>query len=197
MLTFDRGHDFRSYRDREAVINQTYLNWFATRYAAIRSDGRLKHAIPCPGYFKDNQSMCRKSVLDSSGCCPSHRAPTAKTLFTFYPWFEREGFPEFSCVSDFPKVTPSQPQTEVARQQRSRNAANRTQLLEILLSGQCGDILFSSDQSRLVLPVANRTLNRAGAFKSSTRTVVRPTDVRPMIRRPFHAKCSPHGSVRG
>jgi hypothetical protein len=71
MFTFERSRGFGSYHDRKAAVDQAYLTWFALQYAARRGNGKLKHAIPCSGYFHDNSSMCQKSVLELSGCCPN------------------------------------------------------------------------------------------------------------------------------
>ena len=151
MLTFDRKRGFRAYEHRESAVNQAYLSWFSLKYAERARQGKFKYAIPCMGYFGDNRSFCRSSVLDLSGCCHVHRKAASKTLFNFYPWFEREGFPEFSDqVQAVNRPVPTLTQRNAKRLRRAQNAVNQAELMDVLLGGTDGDTLNREQISKIV-----------------------------------------------
>jgi hypothetical protein len=154
ILTFDRSRRYFSYVHRATAVDQAYLTWFALNYAARRADGRFKHAIPCAGYLRDVRGTCYSSVLDASGFCPSHRKPKARTLFTFYPWFEEEGFPEFSDVVQSTDVltdhAPTEAERNRKREQVARSAAIKLRLTEVLLQGKAGDTLTRLQLSNII-----------------------------------------------
>ena len=110
LLIFDKKKKFKHYVGRQAAINQAYLTWDAVNNWPRNSAGKLTFNIACAGYRKRlakyesepdeilpeslSRCMCSSIVTDLTGCCGTHKQEGERTLFTYYPFFKTEGFPE-------------------------------------------------------------------------------------------------------
>lgn len=112
LLIFDKKKKFKYYAGRQTAINEAYFTWDAVNNWPRNSSGKLTFNIACAGYRKRcskfecepgwilphslARCMCCSVVSDLTGCCSTHKQTGERTLFTYYPFFKTEGFPELT-----------------------------------------------------------------------------------------------------
>ena len=111
LLVFEKGRGFDDYPWRSSAIDQAFLTWDAVQNYARTKDGALDPSISCAGFSESvakhvvdqdfehgvvSRCLCGSATTDASGTCRHHRNPTSRTLFNYYPFFEREGCPKLA-----------------------------------------------------------------------------------------------------
>lgn len=113
LMILSKDTSFSRLVGRVSAINQAYLTWDAITNWERDAKNRLNLSIPCAGFRNriakhesnpiviDTKSlswcMCSVNSSDTSGLCGTHKKPSHRNLFNYYPFFAAEGFPELDA----------------------------------------------------------------------------------------------------